>query len=104
MDRPLCNVCKANKCAINYKKDDKIYYRRQCDSCLFKTKKKKTQWMKDGYKKKFKCESCEFLPKISNQLTVISYNDEYRTVCLNCSVLINSQNLTVKKGDLKADF
>jgi hypothetical protein len=104
MQRPICSACNTNECAINYKKEDKVYYRSQCDSCLFKIKKKKTQWMKDGYKKKFKCESCDFLPKIPNQLTVVVYNEGYRTVCLNCSVLSTSQNLTVKKGDLKADF
>jgi hypothetical protein len=101
MDRPTCNSCKINHCAINYQKNDRTYYRKKCDSCLFRDRKKKSSWMKDGYRKKFKCEICEFLPKIPDQLTVVHYKDGYRTVCLNCSVLTDLSN---KKGDLKADF
>jgi len=102
--RDLCERCKKNPKAINYKKAERIYYRRLCDSCVIKQKKDtKPQWQVSGYKKKFKCEACGFIPKIAEQLTVYD-NNGYKTVCLNCDVLARTTNQLEIKKELKSDF
>ena len=103
--RELCEKCKTNPKAINYKKGDKIFYRRLCDSCLIQKKKKvKPQWQQEGYKKKFKCESCGFIAKHSEQLTVCEHTNIWRTVCLNCEIDFQKTGKLDIKKDLKSDF
>ena len=103
--RELCEKCKTNLKAINYKRDGKIYYRRLCDSCLIKKKKDvKPAWQQEGYKKKFKCESCAFVIKHPEQLTVIKHIDVWRTVCLNCEVSYKITGKLEIRKDIKSDF
>lgn len=106
MERPTCNECRKNLCAINYRKNDQIYYRKFCDPCLRKRVKKNTpSWITLGYKKKNSCESCGFVSKINEQLTVVEYNKSFKTVCLNCEAeFLTYKRLVIKKGDLKPDF
>jgi hypothetical protein len=106
MDRKTCIECGKNPRAINYKKDDKIYYRRICDVCITKQKsKRKPRWQTQGYLKKTKCEACGFVPKFNEQLTVYDYKDNFKTICLNCESAVKISNkLDIKKGDLKPDF
>ena len=69
--RELCERCGKNPKAINYKKDEKTFYRRLCDPCIIEKRKNiKPQWQQDGYKKKFKCESCGFVAKYQEQLNL----------------------------------
>lgn len=102
----LCEKCNKNPKAINYKKDDRTFYRRLCDACIIEKKKnKKPQWQQDGYKKKFKCESCGFTAEHATQLTVIETQKNYKTICLNCEALFKIENkIRFRKGDLKSDF
>lgn len=104
--RELCERCNTNHKAINYKKNGKTFYRRFCDACIIEKKKNiKPKWQQEGYKKKFKCESCGFVAKIQEQLDVIEYNKTYRTLCLNCKVIFDKEKkITIVKGDLKSDF
>ena len=103
--RELCERCNNNLKAINYIKDGKTFYRRLCDACIIEKKKVvKPQWQLEGYKKKFKCESCGFVPKFSEQLDVITFNKNYRSICLNCKVIYNKENKIIIKGDLRSDF
>lgn len=104
--RELCECCGKNPKAINYKKGDRIFYRSTCDACIIKKKKNvKPKWQQDGYKKKFKCESCRFVAKFPEQLAVIEHQKTYRTVCLNCEVVFNSTgSIDIVKGDLRSDF
>ncbi len=103
--RDLCERCNINPKAINYKKDGKVFYRRLCDACIIEKKKiVKPQWQQEGYKKKFKCESCGFVPKFSEQLDVVDYNKAYKTICLNCKVVYDKEKKISIKGDLKSDF
>lgn len=106
MDILLCEKCKKNKKAINYIKNNKTYYRKICYSCLVKKKSEIVpKWQVDNYKKKFKCESCDFVAKHHHQLTVIEYNSNYKTICLNCEVIAKiNKSIEIKKGDLKSDF
>lgn len=102
----LCEKCNKNPKAINYKKDNKTFYRRLCDACIIEKKKNiKLKWQHDGYKKKFKCESCGFTAKHNSQLTVIEVQNNYKTICLNCEVSFKIEDkIEFRKGDLKSDF
>lgn len=103
--REICSRCGKNPRAINYKKEDKIYYRKLCDSCIIDNKKKsKPLWQKQGYKKKLRCESCDFIPKYPEQLAVCDHKSSWYTFCLNCEVYVRISNKLMKKGDLKSDF
>lgn len=105
-DRKLCNMCNKNLRAINYKTADRVYYRTICDPCM--RIKKKTivpRWIKEGYKKRVKCEACGFVPKYSEQLTILDLEDRFKTVCLNCEGAAKVTNrLEIKRGDLEPDF
>ena len=103
--RQLCEICQKNNQAINYKKQGKTYYRKFCNSCILEHRKKSVpQWQKQGYKKKIKCESCGFLAKHEDQLSVNEYRDSWVTICLNCSALVKVTKKLSKKSDLKSDF
>jgi len=103
--RDLCERCNTNLKAINYKKDGRTFYRRFCDACIIEKKKVvKPQWQQEGYKKKFKCESCGFVPKFPEQLDIVDFNKAYRTVCLNCKVVFDKEKKINIKGDLRSDF
>ena len=103
--RDVCERCKQNPKAINYKKDNRVYYRRLCDSCLIKKKKEVIPiWQQEKYKKKFKCESCEFVAKTQEQLSVYKISGAWRTVCLNCEALLRHTGKIDIKKDLRSDF
>jgi hypothetical protein len=115
MKRPLCKHCQTNPRAYAYKKDNKIYWRSTCDSCIRKTKNKKTgvnaKWQSSGYKKKDKCELCGFVAVIKEQLNVYHVDGNrnnvsvynLKTICANCQRLKSTQNLGWIIGDLEAD-
>jgi len=87
-DRPVCIRCESNPRAVNYKKNDKVYFRSMCNACLVKAAKRhRNAWIKKGYKKKMTCEACKFIPKHPDQLTVVNYKENFKTVCLNCECL-----------------
>lgn len=104
IDRELCSRCGKNPKAINYKKENKIYYRSVCESCIVKTiKRSKTEWIQSGYKKKLTCEVCTFIPKYPDQLTVYKYKSIFKTICLNCRVEANiNDQIFINK--VKPDF
>ena len=105
-ERPVCKLCNERPCAINYKTEEKIYYRKFCDSCLhLKKKGQLPRWFKEGYKKKAKCEACGFIPKYQEQLIILDLNDKFKTICLNCEGAVKvAKKLEIKRGDLKPDF
>ena len=105
-DRKLCKLCNTNPRAINYKTEDRIYYRTMCDPCMRSKKNGKTpKWIKEGYKKRVKCEACGFVPKYQEQLTVMDLTDKFKTVCLNCEGAAKvAKKLEIKRGDLEPDF
>lgn len=110
MERPLCAVCNQRPASINYKKNNKTYYRKKCDGCIRdsrKIKKPVPKWSKDGYTKKLVCDMCAFKAKWHNQL-VVYYTDgnmnntkliNLKSICLNCTVVIEKQGMPwVKDG------
>lgn len=112
--RPLCKVCGKNFAAINGYHNNKIYYRSRCSTCIRRGKKPKKvtpRWQLSGYKKKTTCDRCGFRCRHSAQLIVYHVdgnlnNSELRnlkTICLNCVVDVNRNDLLWKPGDLEPD-
>jgi len=114
MKRPLCPACQQRFCAINYYKDDEPHYRSRCEFCIKRNRKIKVpdpRWKSAGYKKKPTCDRCGFKAKHPAQLlvyhidgnlnNVTGYN--LRTVCLNCVVEVQKQDLPWRPGDLEPD-
>ena len=110
--RPMCSACKQRSCAINYHRDDRVYYRNRCEQCIRKKKKIKPQvpkWQTAGYKKKPTCDHCGFKAKYSAQLWVYHvdgdlHNCDHRnlkTVCMNCTAALTWLDLPWKLGDLE---
>jgi hypothetical protein len=116
MYRPYCAACGENLAAINYIKTSKIYYRKHCAACIRKKSKIKPlppSWAKSGYKKKHKCDRCNFVAKtVKKQLRVyyvdgnLKNNDwnNLKTICLNCQAALEDSKVNWKPADLEADY
>ena len=114
--RPYCKACGKNLAAINYKRNDVVYYRKNCASCIRKKAHSKPvppSWTKSGYKKKGKCDKCGFVAKHTKTQLVVYYVDtnlknndwnNLRTICLNCQAAIEDSKSTWKPADLVADY
>ena len=113
--RPLCTECRSRPRAYAYKKHNKIYWRRLCDSCIRKKSKKRigvvTALQRSGYKKLNRCELCGFKAQDQAQLDVYFIDGNLRntatsnlkTVCANCQRLQGVRRLGWRVGDLVAD-
>ena len=115
MTRPLCQTCNLNVCAINYHSNDKVRYRRQCESCLKKSKKIKQvpAWYRTGYRKKTACEKCGFRARYPDRQMTVFYldgnlknNNEFnlKTVCLNCRVELQQSGSAWRESPIIPDF
>jgi len=115
MGRPLCSVCNKHVCAVNYYKNGKPHFRSKCGLCHHQGKRKKPyvpRWKQKGYQKKNVCDLCGFKSKYSSQIVVFHMNGNLndasitnlRSVCLNCVVEIEKNDLLWKQGDLIRDF
>ncbi len=58
--RDLCKKCQRRPVAINYRKENRIFYRSMCDHCSRNYKNSKPTWSSSGYKKKAACDRCGF--------------------------------------------
>ena len=113
--RPMCMECKAKPRAYAYKKKDRIYWRRLCDTCNRKKSQKRiggiTPLQRSGYKKRRKCELCGFKAQDQSQLDVFFVDGNLcnvnetnlKTVCANCQRLGGVRRLGWRVGDLIAD-
>lgn len=110
--RVLCKTCNQRPVAINYHKDGKTHYRKQCDHCSRVRKEGKPNWQKAGYRKKLKCDRCGFASPYANQFNVYHidgnlnncrYNN-LKSICANCQRLLFNYNLPWKQGDLTPDL
>jgi len=103
--RPTCKC--GNPAAINYKKNNRTYYRKKCYKCIIADKKPtKKDWELAGYVKKDYCEKCGFRAIHSEQINVIRTKgaiQTYKSVCLNCNMDI-SLSSHWSAGDLTPDF
>ena len=116
MNRPICPICQHRPVAVNYVKEDKTHYRRICDGCARQGKKIKPvppSWVKAGYRKKERCEVCNFKAKFPTKQLSVYYVDgnlknnslpNLKTVCLNCQIEVSNSKLPWKPSDLTPDF
>lgn len=115
LTRPICKLCNKNPRAINYIRKEKTYYRTICDECgskKVKSKPKRNNWEKAGYKKKSSCDICGFKCLYQTQMTVFHIDGDLkntnfsnlRTICLNCVEVVKRKEITWKRGDLQVDY
>ena len=112
MKRKLCKNCGIRPVAINYRKDDRVYYRSKCDHCSRGLSTGMPAWAKSGYKLKAKCDRCGYTSKYSEQFNVYHVDGQLdhchptnlKTVCANCQRLLHVLGLPWKQGDLIPDF
>ena len=110
--RPLCNICNQRPCAVNYYKQDRVFYRTKCDTCSRNAVPKKPRWAQAGYKKKDSCDKCSFKSpyrEIFNVFHVDGNLDNCRhanlkTVCANCQRVLHREGAKWKQGDLVPDL
>ena len=114
--RNLCVSCNKQPQAINYIDTEGIrHYRSRCASCIRQNQNLKPQpplWAKSGYKKKERCEMCNFKAKSAKQLFVYHIDGNLKnvnwhnlkTVCANCRIDIIESKLPWKPSDLVPDF
>jgi len=111
--RPLCSNCKQRPKAVNYHKNGKVFYRKQCEICV-KNKGKilgLPRWQMAGYVKKTECDKCSYKSKHPQQFNVYHmdgnlnncrYNN-LKTICANCQRMLQIQGFKWTQGDLLPD-
>ncbi len=114
MSRPLCKSCRKQPAAVNYHKDGKIFYRKNCEGCnrrLANIKATKPSWLMAGYKKKTVCEKCGFKSKHQDQMFVYFMDGDLtninirnlKSVCSNCQIDLALDPRGWIQGDLVID-
>ena len=112
MIRSLCKTCGRRPVAINYHKDDKVFYRKVCDHCSRDRGPGKPRWQLAGYKIKDTCDRCSYTSKYIDQFDVYYADGDLtncrltnlKTVCANCQRILHKLKLPWKRGDLRPDF
>lgn len=110
--RDICRSCNKRPVAINYQKENKIFYRSKCDHCSKGRKQERPLWALHGYKKKNQCDKCGFTSKYQEQFNVFHIDGNLKncqptnlkTVCANCQRLLHKLKLPWRQGDLVPDF
>lgn len=110
--RNLCKNCLKRPVAINYYKNNRVYYRSKCDHCNSKRKEGNPRWRIAGYKKKNACDKCGYSSKYSEQFNIFYVDGNpsnckftnLKTVCANCQRILHILKLPWKQGDLTPDF
>lgn len=108
--RPLCKTCQRRPVAVNYHKNDKVHYRKECDTCS-RVSARRDSTLPGRYKKKLKCDRCGFASKYSDQFDIYHIDgnlknwgfSNLKTVCANCQRLLHNVGLPWKQGDLTPD-
>ena len=112
MIRELCKKCGSRPVAINYRKDNKTFYRSVCDHCSRNRNDGKAKWELAGYKKKDTCDRCSYTSKYPEQFNVYYVDGDpnncrfgnLKTVCANCQRILHKLKLPWRRGDLRPDF
>ena len=110
--RNLCKKCQQRPVAINYRKENKIFYRSICDHCARNQQDGRPSWAKAGYKKKSVCDKCGYTSRHSEQFNVYHIDGELtnckftnlKTICANCQRVLNKEGVRWRQGDLTPDF
>ena len=111
--RPLC-ICGQRPAAVNYRKDDKVYYRKKCETCAKHggTGHGIPRWKMAGYDKKSQCEKCGYKSQHLEQFNVFHIDGDLnncrfsnlKTICANCQRILQKEGVKWKQGDLLPDF
>lgn len=109
--RNLCKICNKRPVAVNYHKDNKVFYRTKCDQCSKIKKDDVPSWSRSLYQKKSTCDKCGFTSKYKEQFDVYHVdgnknNCKYsnlKTVCANCQRVLFKFKLPWTQGDLIPD-
>ena len=115
LKRDLCPICSTNPVAVNYVRKGVTHYRNSCAGCIRKGRKLKPQrpgWLLSGYKKKERCEMCNFKAKTAKQLFVYHVDGNLKntnsfnlkTICANCQIELIGSNLPWKASPITPDF
>ena len=114
MKRPICPACNQRLCAVNYYRNETVYYRSRCESCARKNrgiKPREPRWKLAGYKKKLICDKCGFRARYSAQILVFHVDGNLnhveaknlRCICRNCEIDVTKTDLPWIPGDLEPD-
>ena len=110
--RPLCK-CGQRPRAVNYKKNDKIYYRSLCEICMaYGVYHGIPRWFRAGYHMKSQCDKCGFKSPHSQVFRVFHIDgnldncrhSNLKTVCANCVSVLSKDGIIWRQGDLVADY
>jgi hypothetical protein len=116
LNRDLCPVCRNNPVAVNYIRDGVRHYRNSCAACIRKSRKIKEPpplWAKSGYKKKDRCEMCNFKAKLPAKQLFVFHVDgnlkntnsfNLKTICANCRIELAGGNVPWKASPIVPDF
>jgi hypothetical protein len=110
--RDLCKSCGVRPVAINYRKNDRVYYRSKCDHCDKGRGDGIPKWYRAGYRLKLKCDKCGFSSKNLEQFNVFHVDGDLencrvtnlKTVCANCQRVLHKEGVKWRQGDLTPDF
>ena len=110
--RPLCK-CGERPRAINYIRNEKVYYRSLCEVCMKNGLHYGIpRWKRSGYKLKKVCDKCGFKSLYKEVFNVYHVDGDLnnciisnlKTVCANCRSVLGKENIRWKQGDLIADY
>lgn len=110
--RPLCK-CGVRPKAVNYKKNNKTYYRSLCEVCMNNgVYHGVPRWYRAGYRIKEYCDKCGYKSQYADVFRVYHVDgnldncrrSNLKTVCANCRILLSKEGTSWKQGDLVADF
>ena len=110
--RPLCK-CGVRPRAVNYRKNEKTYYRSLCEMCMSHgVNHGVPRWKRAGYKLKSQCDKCGFKSPHQEVFRVFHVDgnldncrhNNLKTVCANCTQILSKDGITWRQGDLVADY
>ena len=110
--RPLCK-CGFRPAAVNYKKNGRTYYRKQCEKCIVHGSNFGIpRWYQFGYRLKDKCDKCGFKSSHKEVFNVYHIDGDLnncrpsnlKTICANCQRTLQKEGMKWKQGDLTPDF
>jgi hypothetical protein len=115
LTRKTCPHCNQRPVAVNFHRNNKIYYRKFCDTCLrrgIRYKPEPPAWHRAGYSKKERCEKCGFKARHPEQLGVFYVDGNLKnnnwlnlkTICLNCTQEVQKSRLPWRQSPLISDF
>lgn len=116
--RTMCPICRSRVVAINRYLKEKVYYRKTCDSCSRAKaagrvlKPQPPLWARSGYKKKDRCEMCNFKATTLTQMFVYHVDGDLKninsfnlkTVCANCQIEISGTQAPWRPATIVPDF